>query len=1671
MPSPYSAPSTYKIPVAPHPTPLSTSSFLTHSKASLNGNTLGAGKLKQPIYNPYDKFTQNDFDAWIGNITGALRRALGEEEEEEKPTPPEPTAATSERESAASVSGSPSNEGDENSEWDGVEDSFAEIKARRVVSSGKGKQRDPLEGPGLRRDNGGPQSPIEIHSESEEEAEAHGISEDEADEDEVGRAVSIDRWEETVREAARHRREVIAEEHEDAREEQEDSGGEYDEERWSENELEESALRGSPQEIIDIPSDDDAELELHSSPVRHVADPEGDSDEDGEELVEEYDEEEEEEEGEEDVEEEEQRYSSDARVRIGPPISHPRQRAVDEAFPLSDPEDEDEEPVEVIELDDDDDDVQPESAEDDNDVFPPRSLRTQAGQPIIVDPWAASRNYAEDFYAGGDSLTIPAGVTPQVAAHLLGGDVDETPFLTPGVVTPLEANASPYIPPKEVDGNDADEIQERVPRDTMPLSNFLPSLLGGLGNTNIDPALEPTSQPSPMDISVVVDDLEPQDQQDPSEVANIEFSIFPPPTEEINIANNSWFTPEFFEMAKDIVDDLSDSDEFYHERYITYSNNRPDNQGPSEAQGQPEAVISVGSDVETTPARNVIEEIAHEHQAQVETSDVRNPSRDKAAADDEPAAGSSMSGVVEEDGGVLDEASDAHMVDDSLMHVDNVATMEQTTSQPSLEQAITPPATPPKAFVSDLPLKDAPHTLTPPQTEYPMPVSADPNVSDPLNSTVTNGEYTTPTSPTILSMPKTPIYVLSPVGTPGGQPTPVSVPVSRVALKALERMTSGPGSPVNGLFTPASPRSHPSSGPSQQLDVRTLDEAIIKDAAAHGDLQTSPEVDQDVQPARDDNIKTFESPAPQPIDDANVASDADVRQTQATSSPLRHIYLHKPTFPDLLHNDPPTAPSRLAGPGVPPEPLLEDTPAISTHLAGPGVPGVPQPPPTMVLTPPRIPYLYADPYPYSLSTPGFPPPVIDYGAVPIPRQDNQPAIPSSVSQPVSEPAKKASAPASTAILLLRPSHLRDDIRNNPSLGVQPADDKLPVSPVIAASPRPDDVIVPPPVDAPSTGPDTDAAPKPESPKPMVMTRQKSTDPVLYADPYPYSLSTPGFEVDTTGSEEDIDDLDISMESTSSGTKSSDDKGDDAADDPMDDIVLRYPSEPKEREIYPDIAIVGTIVKPEEVLQTQYRIRSATPPIFEASQPADEVLQADASDIKPDSTQIIDDESFPVVENNGPVEVEKVEPNDALQEEPTSPPTKAKSPGPLESDRSHKRKRSSGSPLSDAGAEISKPSSPSAQAKGKGKATNLRPHLDTGLHLRRASSITSASSDSVVNPPSPTEKDQPFIVPPPLFLAHSHSKKPTANGAKNAPAKAGPSANTPSKLLAQRTLLSFISSPRTRSNCRFHKISLPKEEGGPRVCFLVPGCSLGDQELMEEEEIEDHGDATIEDSKHMVAVSETADDFSLDLIGILRQLVGVDLLREHEVYYLPSPAERARAAADAASTPKAPQSKASGSTSSQNRQPSVDSISSTRPPNSVAQSSSSIGSTSASRKAESDASSLSSVSARYSSGVEDDRRTKRRRQPHAEGEEEEEGGELDNEITIQVRRKPLKAARRNRRVDADQAPAEAEEEGNDAPETENRRVTRSLKRSRTLGDEASKSDKGGKKRRLQTQLTN
>lgn len=129
-----------------------------------------ARPLRAPAYNPYEKFTQPDFDAWIGDITGVLRRALegnyeepsrAERREEElfvngdaqkdallraredvTTTTTTITTTTTVQQNGAVAHG----EEESSDDGDILEDSFAHVKARRKA---KGKGRDPREGPGF----------------------------------------------------------------------------------------------------------------------------------------------------------------------------------------------------------------------------------------------------------------------------------------------------------------------------------------------------------------------------------------------------------------------------------------------------------------------------------------------------------------------------------------------------------------------------------------------------------------------------------------------------------------------------------------------------------------------------------------------------------------------------------------------------------------------------------------------------------------------------------------------------------------------------------------------------------------------------------------------------------------------------------------------------------------------------------------------------------------------------------------------------------------------------------------------------------------------------------------------------------------------------------------------------------------------------------------------------------------------------------------------------------------------------------------------------------------------------------------------------------------------------------------------------------------------------------
>lgn len=199
-------------------------------------------------------------------------------------------------------------------------------------------------------------------------------------------------------------------------------------------------------------------------------------------------------------------------------------------------------------------------------------------------------------------------------------------------------------------------------------------------------------------------------------------------------------------------------------------------------------------------------------------------------------------------------------------------------------------------------------------------------------------------------------------------------------------------------------------------------------------------------------------------------------------------------------------------------------------------------------------------------------------------------------------------------------------------------------------------------------------------------------------------------------------------------------------------------------------------------------------------------------------------------------------------------------------------------------------------KEKGRKSNLfDPHS-------RSPSVASTiiSDSSFLTQPSPTHPPLSSSDPRPFLHAHSRKKRNIAPTTmqeqlhkqlhKSASAIRSGVLRAEDVLTKAPTILSTsTSSPVTRSHCRYHQISIPKTEDGPRINFLVPGCSLNDETLITEEEIEDHGEAIIQGNTRIVDDIQTL-DFEPYLLWVMRQLVGTEILRENEVFYLPEPGE-------------------------------------------------------------------------------------------------------------------------------------------------------------------------------------
>jgi hypothetical protein len=117
---------------------------------------------RPPLVNPYDKFSQTEFDDWISTITGTLRKALGHESDE--PDRRESASPFNEIHAHPTHHSSTDEEDEEyDSDADGPNDSLADIRTRFIARLDKGKARDSMEGPGLAiLAKGDRSAPIEI---------------------------------------------------------------------------------------------------------------------------------------------------------------------------------------------------------------------------------------------------------------------------------------------------------------------------------------------------------------------------------------------------------------------------------------------------------------------------------------------------------------------------------------------------------------------------------------------------------------------------------------------------------------------------------------------------------------------------------------------------------------------------------------------------------------------------------------------------------------------------------------------------------------------------------------------------------------------------------------------------------------------------------------------------------------------------------------------------------------------------------------------------------------------------------------------------------------------------------------------------------------------------------------------------------------------------------------------------------------------------------------------------------------------------------------------------------------------------------------------------------------------------------------------------------------------
>ncbi|GLB37748.1 hypothetical protein LshimejAT787_0407990 [Lyophyllum shimeji] len=743
------------------------------------------------------------------------------------------------------------------------------------------------------------------------------------------------------------------------------------------------------------------------------------------------------------------------------------------------------------------------------------------------------------------------------------------------------------------------------------------------------------------------------------------------------------------------------------------------------------------------------------------------------------------------------------------------------------------------------------------QNGIPTPVVANAAVPDP-----TSRPRTSTSPPPILSLPGSPSFTSSPAETSATvQPTPVSVSLPASILKALRVQQSHPGSTYNGLFTPdpAVDSGPASPGPALVQTENLLEAGVAGQSATSGREPV----------AIDESLAETSHP---------LESGIAIVTTQAQSASL-----------DVVVAQDTTAGRAMAEA----EHAQQSEPELSSYALGP--PPRRQPPSapyslSVVMRKATDPVLFSDPYPASLSTPEN---VITYLVNDTQDEEceedhSQDTSVSSSSTGDKELEEKVDG-----------SILEDDEDNQaleslelryPSL--QPVSQEA-VSTTTAVEDGTPGVDEWHEADADGDiDPDfIENAPTAHKPTPPPASRQENADDARI--PEPTEDVTPAAKAGESDKETQEQEL----------------------------------SQPQDSRPAP---VVGRASDAPTMPASSSKSADDLPSILIIKQPA--TIQAKPNDADDSSDALTDLDEPP----RSPAKSKTSRPTKRKRSssiQATSPVTRS-----MSLKQPEKRTRTAAKPRGSNGKKVNNRSS-LAKDKGKGRevhqpsarkgsfdtrSISSRSSSDASSALRmlytssqntsRASSVVSnATSDNSLYTvhPSPTlhkgssfrhQVPPPPPPPPPPLLHRHHRPQPTLTQPSRPPAsqKAPPpsrqSGPPPSEAVANKPSTSsqpatsrrssvYSSSPVTRSNCRYHKISIPKSDDGPRVFFLVPGCSLGNRELLEEEEIVDHGDALPEDGLRMTHDLD-AYDFDPCLLNSLRLLVGVDLLREQEVYYLP-----------------------------------------------------------------------------------------------------------------------------------------------------------------------------------------